>query len=555
MRMRKNNIVCMLSAFIMAGSMVGCGKFLDTCYNINQTEDIIAQNAGSIWSFANAFYSPIGHGLQSIDYNLFATVSDECQQAATSSNALYFNRGIINESVNPLFSSYENYYEGIRAANFFLEFVKDGKGEELLALNRDIVMDEYGYNMEVQSLNYYIAEAHIAKAYYYSELIKMYGGVPIVESPKVGEDALVPRSSYEDCVEYIVKEIDEWKNYLAMDWSEFAEREGRFTYGVALAIKARTLLYAASPLHNPENDLDKWDRAVRACGDLINLGKYSLSPKYDMFSGSDPLTSPESIYVVRTYQSNDPEKANYPISTPGGRSGACPTQNLVDAYEYIDTPDAKNPYLNKDPRFAASIVYNGAKWNGRVISQGPSEADDMSKPNTTPTGYYLRKFLTDELNLEQGQAAQHNWIAFRYAEVLLNYAEAVNEVYGPDEVPVAMPLSARAALQMVRDRASTSLPPVTASTVESFRNAVKHERQVELAFEDHRYWDLLRWKDAETVLNNPVKGVEIAKVSGVYQYSVVDVAGRKFSEANYYLPFLRSEIQNSAGTLQQNPGY
>ena len=543
----------MLSAAVFAVS--GCGGFLDTCYNINQTDEINSRNAGSIWSFAYAFYAPLGHGLQSIDYNVFATVSDECQQTSPSSEALYFNRGVINESVNPLFTRYQDCYEGIRAANFFLDYVADGKGEALLALNRDIVTDEYNYKRDVQSLNRFIAEAHIAKAYYYSELIRMFGGVPIVENFDPSTEELVSRSSYDACVEYIVEEIDNWKNSLALNWDEYVDREGRFTYGVALAIKARTLLYAASPLNNPDNDRTRWEEALKAAGDVINSGMYSLAPDYDMFSGEDPLSSPEAIYIVRTYVSSDPEKANYPISTPGGQSGACPTQNIVDAYEYVDTPDEKNPYLNRDPRFYASIVYNGAEWNGRIIAEGPSETDDMANTNASRTGYYLRKFLTDELNLEQDQTAQHNWIAYRYAEVLLNYAEAANELYGPDDVPTGQQLSARQALQMVRDRASTSLPQVTASSTDEFREVLKHERQVELAFEDHRYWDLLRWKDAEDVLNRPVQGVRISKVDGVYSYTVVDVAERKFNEANYRLPFLRSEIENSKGTLVQNPGY
>ncbi len=543
----------MLSAAVFAVS--GCGGFLDTCYNINQTDEINSRNAGSIWSFAYAFYAPLGHGLQSIDYNVFATVSDECQQTSPSSEALYFNRGVINESVNPLFTRYQDCYEGIRAANFFLDYVADGKGEALLALNRDIVTDEYNYKRDVQSLNWFIAEAHIAKAYYYSELIRMFGGVPIVENFDPSTEELVSRSSYDACVEYIVEEIDNWKNSLALNWDEYVDREGRFTYGVALAIKARTLLYAASPLNNPDNDRTRWEEALKAAGDVINSGMYSLAPDYDMFSGEDPLSSPEAIYIVRTYVSSDPEKANYPISTPGGQSGACPTQNIVDAYEYVDTPDEKNPYLNRDPRFYASIVYNGAEWNGRIIAEGPSETDDMANTNASRTGYYLRKFLTDELNLEQDQTAQHNWIAYRYAEVLLNYAEAANELYGPDVVPTGQQLSARQALQMVRDRASTSLPQVTASSTDEFREVLKHERQVELAFEDHRYWDLLRWKDAEDVLNRPVQGVRISKVNGVYSYTVVDVAERKFNEANYRLPFLRSEIENSKGTLVQNPGY
>ena len=201
------------------------------------------------------------------------------------------------------------------------------------------------------------------------------------------------------------------------------------------------------------------------------------------------------------------------------------------------------------------MVFNGSTWNSRTIAQAAGESDDMARTNASRTGYYLKKFLKDDLNLTQDAKEQHNWIAFRYGEILLDYAEAVNEAYGPSTVPAGYPMSAEAALKMVRDRASASLPPVNAGSVDAFRTAIKHERQVELAFEDHRYWDLLRWKDAMDVLNQPVQGVKITKTATGYSYQVRDVASRTFNARNYYLPFLRSEIENSAGSLQQNPGY
>ena len=190
-----------------------------------------------------------------------------------------------------------------------------------------------------------------------------------------------------------------------------------------------------------------------------------------------------------------------------------------------------------------------------MIAQAAGETDDQARANASRTGYYLKKFLTDGLNLTQGQTAQHNWVAYRFAEVLLNYAEAVNEAWGPSMVPAGFPGSAAQALQAVRDRASVSLPAVDAGTVDSFRNAVKHERQVELAFEDHRYWDLLRWKDAMTVLNSPVQGVKVSRSGSAYTYKVVNVADRTFAARNYYLPLMHSEIVNAGGTLEQNPGY
>ena len=545
-----------ISAIVIALVSSAC-DFLDTSVDRNSTGETIQTNYSAIWGFGRAFYTPIGYGFGMIDSNIFATASDEAQQTSAQSNVIYFNKGMLNENVNPLFTYYRNYYEGIRAANFFLDYVKDGKGEEMLAHNRNLVTDKVNYERDLQSLAWFKAEAHVARAYYYSELAKMYGGVPIIES-HVDDGTMIARSSYEEVVDYIVREVDDYKGELASNWDKFKDREGRFTLGVALAIKARTLLYAASPLHNPNNDVKKWEKAAAAANELIQHDSlnYSLDQSYaSYFVGQNPLTSPETIYAVRRSQSNNMEKNNYPIATQGGKSGATPTHNLVAAYEYTGTPDPSNPYANRDPRLAASVVTNGSTWNGRTIDQSAGGSDDMSAANASRTGYYLKKFLTDNLNLQQGQVAQHNWVAYRWAEVLLNYAEAMNEAYGPDAVPAGFAMSARQALQQVRDRASTKLPRVIASDKDSFRDAVKHERRVELAFEDHRYWDLLRWKDAMDVLNKPVLGVAVTKTSTGWSYEVQEVATRTFYERNYYLPFLRSEIENSGNTLEQNPQY
>lgn len=556
--MKKMKKHILIAAALML-SMSSCEDFLDTSLDTNQTNETLATSRGTIWAFANAFYAPIHYGYSAIDGNIFASASDEAQQTSASSNVIYFNKGMVNANVNPLSYHYTNCYEGIRAANYFLDYVADGKGKALLELNRNLITDAVNYERDLQSLDWYIAEAHIARAYYYAELIKMYGGMPIIEQTmQQNGGEMVGRASYDECVEYIVNEIDTWKDKLAKDWSNFADREGRFTLGAALAIKSRVLLYAASPLHNPTDDNAKWVRAAQAANEFLTCGdiNYSLDSSYEnYFKGETSLTSPETIYLVRRAASNGLEQANYPIATPGGKSGVCPTENLVSQYEYVGEPDASNPYANRDPRLAASVVTNGSQWNGRIIAEAPGETDDMAHANASPTGYYLKKFLTDELNLIQGQTAQHNWVAFRYAEILLNYAEAMNEAFGPKSVPDGYVMSAQEALQMVRDRASVSLPAVNVSSIETFRNAVKHERQIELAFEDHRYWDLLRWKDAMNVLNQPVKGVKVSKSGDRYTYSVVDVASRVFYERNYYLPLLRSEIENSNGTLQQNPKY
>lgn len=556
MKFRLISKTFLLSAAVAAGA--GCSDFLDTSLDQNETGESIETTLGTLWKFGNAFYTPIASGYTTLDSNLFAAATDEAQQTKVQCNASYFNKGVINANLNPISNLYTDCYEGIRAANFFLDYTANGKGEYMVGMNRDTINDRPNYERDLASLHWYQAEAHIARAYYYAELIKQYGGVPIVES-QYAANKFIPRSSYDQIVEYIVKEIDDHKGKLAVDWASFSERNGRFTLGAALAIKARVLLYAASPLHNPDNDVEKWKKAAAAAYDIISNPdlNYSLDSDYGAyFQGNRSLSSPETIYVVRREQSNAMESNNYPIATPGGASGVTPTQNLVEAYEWVGDPVAGDPYANRDPRLAASVVTNGSTWNGHVIDQSPGGRHDMSAPNASKTGYYLKKFLTDNLDLTQGAKVQHNWVSYRYAEVLLNYAEAMNEAYGPDQAPGDYALTALDALQLVRDRASLQLPIVTAATRDEFREAVKHERRIELAFEDHRYWDLLRWKDAMEVLNKPVRGVKVTKTGeDKWSYTQTEVATRTFLERNYYMPFTRSEVENSNHTLEQNPGY
>jgi hypothetical protein len=567
--MKRNSIYSILFA-IAFFTIGGCSDFLDTKIDRITTPDRIATRYGTLWDFARAFYTPIQYGFTILDNNLFAAASDEAQQTAAISSASYFNKGTINASVNPLSHLYMYYYEGIRAAYFFLDYAKNG--EDFLALNRDTSrlsssQLRIDYERDVMMLNWYRAEAKVAIAYYYSELIKLYGGVPVVTTT-MGQDpnrGLIPRSTYGEVVEHIVKLIDDELDNVQPDWLaprddgwSISGQSGRFDKTTALAIKARTLLYAASPRNNPDNDIAKWRRAAQATHDLIEFKNYTMPANRNYnayFLGAGASGHPETIYFVRKPVSNSLEVQNYPIATRGGNSGITPTENLVSAYEYIGPADPSDPYANRDPRLEATIVVNGSTWNNRIIDQSPGGSDDMTRANASRTGYYLKKFMTDNLNLTDGGTAHHLWIMFRYAEVLLNYAEAMNEAYGPDAKPSGFTLTAREALTQVRNSASTSLPAITTTDRGEFRNALKRERQVELAFEDHRYWDLMRWKDAETVLNRPVRGVRVSMVDGVFRYQEINVATRTFLPRNYYMPFTRAEVENSKGTLIQNDGY
>lgn len=593
------HIISLLSVSVAVSA---CSGFLDTRLDVFDTMDRLQTRSESLNNFATAYYTPMRSGFYIIDDNLFAGASDEAEQTASVSDVSVFNKGIVSPERNPLSYLYESYYDGIRAAHFFLDYAKDG--EKLLALNRDTstVYNPDGtvystdkpkaYKRDVINLGWQRAEARIAEAYYYAELCKMYGGVPIVSDDL--DHPTMQAATYDEVVEHIVELIDDNCDKVNLDWRvaltpdednavadvanwNFRDNIGRFDKTSALAIKARVLLYAASPRNNPDNDLAKWERAAAAAHDVIELRKAIFAKGFGFgedakeypsavmpanrdygryFQSNNATKDVESIFLIRQAAGNDLEVKNYPVGTRGGNSGVCPTQNLVDAYEYIGA-QTLNPYENKDPRFAASIVYNGSSWNGVAdFDQSLTGQFNQKTKGAGKTGYYLRKFLAPNLNLIEGGNADHIWVAYRYAEVLLNYAEAMNEAYGPDADPKSYGMTAREALTEVRNSASTLLPAVTAASKEDFRAACKQERRVELAFEDHRYWDLIRWKDAQTVLNRPIKGMTVRKNNlGGYQYAVTNVATRVFEEKMYYLPFTREELYNSNGALTQNPLY
>ncbi len=545
---------------------VGCTKdFLNTKIDTSYTDATIMTDRSTLFSFGAACYGSLQYGYSAIDNNIFASVSDEAQQTSASSNALVFNQGIINANNNPDGSLYKTYYDGIRACNYFLAYSVNGN--QFLALNRDTITDPVGYANDKMNLAWYIAEAHICRAYYYTELIKHFGGVPIISETlqqASSDSILVPRSSYDAVVTYIVNEIENNKAGLQLNWatSSYAGNAGRFSLGAALALEARVLLYAASPLHNPSNDVTKWQKAAAAANAVISTAglNYALySGGYqNYFMGANSIGSTETIFAIRRPANSTIETQNYPIATPGGNSGVCPSDNLVSDYEWIGVVNPTNPYANRDPRLAASIVTNGSTWNSRTIDQSAGALDDMANRNASRTGYYLKKFLTDGLNLVNGGTASNQWVAYRYGEILLDFAEAMNEAYGPDNNTLGYKYTARQALMLVRNRASASLPSVAAAvSVSAFRTVLKHERKIELAFEDHRYWDLLRWQDAATVLNQPIMGVQPKLVSaGVWNYTPITVATRTFNApTNYYYPFSHADIVNSKGTLTQNPGY
>jgi hypothetical protein len=549
---------------ILAALTIGCqNDFLDTKVDTGLTDANIESENNALFRFANAPYSVlylVSNGFNSVDGNLFAAVSDEA--VATSSGlteSKIFTQGLLTPYNNPD-DVYDACYVGIRAANYYLENFQDYK--ERLSKNRDTISDNgLQYHLDVANAKFFMAEAHVLRAYYYYELIKRYGAVPLVKTTlTINDNTDIARSEVSEIVNFIVSEIDQQKNLLQENWKTFDQsKAGRLTKAAALAIKLRTQMLYASPLYNTGNDLARWQAAASTANELVALGQFTLDKNYStMFLSSNTAKSTESIWELRLNTTNALERSNYPLKTPGGNNAITPSENLVSAYEYKGTPDLSDPYLNRDPRLALSIVTNNSTWTGRPIQIFAGGTDDYTLKNVSLTGYYLKKFLNDKLDLVKDASQQRTWIIFRYGEILLNYAEAMNEAYGPDDKH-GYSMSARDAVNAVRSRPGILMPAVVAANQAEMRSKIKHERRIELAFEGHRYWDLIRWKDAETVLNTKITGVVPVSVNPEntkFNYQVKDVENRVFDGSKMYLyPIPQAEISKSNGILTQNPNW
>ena len=548
----KNSILRIILSLLPAVLFSGCG-LLDSKEDLHLTDEMLKTRYYHLTSWGYRAYNYIPNGFDRIDGNLFATVSDEAQYVTTLSSAARFNDGSWNQYSNPD-DCWDYFYRGIHDVNYFIENTPDYA--EDLALNRDTITisGKQQYEAEVLDVFRLRREAIVLRAYYYFELLKRYGGVPVMNS--TDSDPYGPRADYDDIVSMIVDDIDSAAPDLVESWREenLGNKDGRVTLGVAKALKSRILLYAARPLHNPSGDTGKWEKAAAAADEVIRMGRWSLAPSYrGLFLTASVNTNPEVIWARRDSENNKMETANYPIATNGGKTGVCPSYNLVMAYERLSGSDPSDLSASIDPRYNATIVGNLDEWTGRKLQIYLGGTDDPSNPNSSVTGFYLKKFLNDNLNLTIGETEIHSWIIFRYAEILLNYAEAMNELYGPDGKG-EYGMSAREAVNMVRSREDVGMPGVSAVSKEEMRDAIKHERRIELAFEEHRFWDLLHWKDAEKVLNEPITGA--VWTEGSRKAAVKEVAGRKFDASKMYLyPIPQTEIVRTGHAIEQNPNW
>ncbi len=409
-------------------------------------------------------------------------------------------------------------------------------------------------------------EMKFLRAYAYFKLATYYGGVPLIKTPFQLTDAFnLPKNTYDECMNFVISELDAAAALLPLTYP--AANLGRITKGAALAIKSRALLYMASPLNNPSNASAKWQAAADAAKAVIDLNQYSLYSNYqNLFLKAYSYNS--EVIWSRPYNGSvsdegvDVEQAEYPNGY-NGYGQLNPYQNLIDDYEMVSgklpkddpTYNPQNPYVNRDPRFYATILFDGAPFQGRAVETFlPGGLDSPQSTNSgwnaSETGYYIRKFINEAIvNPNSSNQGDSPWIYFRYAEILLNYAEA--KYFLGDET------TCKQYLNMVRSRPGVNMPPITESGA-ALLTRLQHERRIELVFEEHRWFDTRRWKIAPVVLNTIPKKIDIVKdlATGVKFYTVNTYAGFTFvfTDKNYLLPIPQSEIDKNSALIQ-NPGY
>ena len=465
-------------------------------------------------------------------------------------------------------------FAGIRRANFFLtEYVNADFSE--LKYDKD-------YEAEMKRFNRYPYEVRFLRAYFYFNLARAYGDVPLITKVLTEDEAnQVTRTPVADVFDFIVKECDAIleADQLPVRYSDLvgdaangsSTDGGRVTKQAVMALKARTLLYWASPLFNKENNSDLWRQAAQANKDVIDFctaNGISLG-KYSEIWGTNNWQAGEMIFVRRVGDMNWPETTNFPVGMENGNSGNCPTQTLIDAYEMQatglawDEPgsgyDQTDPYAGRDPRLAMTIAVNGDKWpdtNPNPLETYQGGRNGLPLAGATPTGYYLKKYLdkTIDISTSTGSGStRHNWVTYRLGEFYLNYAEAVfNYLGSADATDGTFTMSAVDAVNVVRSRSDVNMPGFpTGLSNDEFTEKYRRERMVELAFEGHRFWDVRRWKDGAS--QRSIIEMQITKNGDRYTYNRVPKS-RYWDDKMYLFPIPDSEIRKNPN-LTQNPGW
>ena len=582
------------AAVLVLLGVPACNGVLDLTPTDQLSDAAVFADPKLTQAFLNDMYRGMGHGLYEI---MLASVSDETHFIHDYHTSEIVT-SIITSSYraaldDPRFShfNWSSNFSRIRQTNIFLSHI-------------DATSFDAAWKQRMKG------EAYFLRAYFYHNLMRMYGGVPLITKVYgLNEDYKVARNSFKETVDFIVANADSAAALLPTSYT--GADVGRATKGAALALKARVLLYAASDLYNvnpsanaltgyttPQDRTALWRAAKNAAQAVMDIGSYGLF-RPTPASSQEAAQNYADLFLQKTSQEaimsrfflTTRDDGAYPNRDDGPNGyhtwgGNTPIQNLVDDYRMADgskfdwnnPAHAAAPYQNRDPRFYGSILHDGAPWRARPtdvknldpagtiqtfrqlkLSDGSVVAglDTRDSPvenwNGAYSGYYLRKFIDPSLNA-QFTRQEVPWIFFRYAEVLLNYAEASIEL---NELGDAVNV-----LNQIRLRAG--MPPFSAGLGQAaLRDEYRNERRVEMVFEEQRFFDVRRWMIAPAVLSKVAGGINIF-VEGTsstdrstwknYRYVIDTIQARAWDNKLYFMPIHINEM-NRNGLLTQNPGY
>ncbi len=559
------------------------GGYLDKDPSNELTEEEVFSDWTTLKAFHYDTYNFLRSGAGSVDNTWMDSATDLAQTSFAKGTRTSFNIGnyYATSASSELNEVWENYYRGIRKCNMLLERI------ESVPKAADLSDEQFA----IDKANY-IAESRFLRAYFYWEMFLRYGTVPLVKEVLDPDGDLLTgyttRPDIKTYIDWVLEELDDCEPNL-MDNPSATDQKGRICKAMARALTSRIKLYMASDRFRAASGITWQDAADAANSFILDYGS-----EYGLYTGD---TNPIMCYTNAILKNAHDEQNNEVIfwrndlkvgwvvthyDTPvgeGGLGGCCPSQNLVDMYDMangmspfttydetgapvysgIKTPTVNSasgyrdnaPYNNRDPRLAASVLFNGAVWGDGIINVIRGQRDNpVGNANATPTGYYLKKYMPEQiLNNYHSGSSYRNWIFIRYAEILLNYAEAMNEVNGPSaEVFYA--------LQQIRNRVGMTAKLENRADLQdktALRNFIRKERTIELAFENHRFWDVRRWNVAIKALTRPIYGMNISKNGNNVLYTRKIVGNRVFDEKMYLYPIPETEVWKA--NIENNQGW
>ncbi|MCM1177910.1 MAG: RagB/SusD family nutrient uptake outer membrane protein [Clostridium sp.] len=544
---------------------VSCGDFLERAPGDNMTEEEIFSKIETAERYLDNAYIY----LPDFQYNTedltgrykLGDATDEGgfqQSSGYPASPFDINLGSWNPVQMPMERNWSDYYGCIRRCNMFIR-------------NYDRIPEDLSTGGGSNRRQRLLGEAYGLRGYFYFLLFKQWGGVPIItsvlEPGNVESLEGIRRASAGETLKQVISDMDEAARLLPAkhDASNF----GRFTSLVAAIVKSQARLYWASPYWNRDDDAERWEEAAEAARIALNMAEengHILSLKYsDLFNREG--IEPEVIWTKNSehYECYWWDVYAMPLGYNAYNVDG-PLQELVDDFEMKVTGkvpvlgynpdntqivdlssgyDPEHPWDGRDDRFYSCILYHGAELQGRKIDISATGKDNINIGSILRTNYFNNKYLDQNHNL----VTHASWTYRRFAimrtgELILNYAEALNEVEGPTARVYAL-------VHRIRGRAGQPNLP-SGLDKDAMRERIRHERRIELAFENHRFWDVRRWMIAEEVDNGAVHRVTV-DADGKITYPVFQ--NRVFNPEKHYLfPIPQSEIDKNRA-LEQNPGW